>query len=448
MSNPSLQRLRRFRFNLPQRIAALLLLCFLGQWAWLNQHTPLTRNGYRVAACGAQMWLPGDFSDPSSAQPSAQSALSCGGVVDGVLAYRLAGLPVALHQIFTQMGSRSGSGYWSETGNKSGNKSGNTYGSASTGRATADSPQASALNPISVAEAISGRLLLLLRLPFLLAGLILGGCLWWVTRRLFGNVGGYLALGFYCFSPQMLIYSLVPNNEILAACGFFAAFYTAIGVGHALQGPRRKWRKRIVLMIATLGFTVAAHTAAFLLVLVASLPPLIWVAEKRRKYLPELTLFWSAGAVFLLGVAHGLNPAAVAAAFVDGLGGLRLSPQFVPQHLAAITTLPLLLLLFAALAVYGLSRRSRYFGNTLPLLVLIFLLLVSHTGDGSIAAAGAVPWIWAAPFLLTFVGGIFADALETRLRWPALIVGGLLLAAQIWLCLHALPVEAWVGLLA
>ena len=425
MSNPSLQRLRRFRFNLPQRIAALLLLCFLGQWAWLNQHTLLTRNGYRVAACGAQMWLPGGFSN----QPSAPTALACGGIADGVLAYRLAGLPVALHQFFTQSTSQ--------------------IGSQPAGQATADSPQSSTLRPaFMLDEAISGWLLLLVRLPFLLAGLILGGCLWWVTRRLFGNVGGYLALSFYCFSPQMLIYSLVPNNEILAACGFFAAFYTAIGVGHALQGPRRKWRKRIVLMIATLGFTVAAHTTAFMLVLVASLPPLVWVAEKRRKYLPELTLLWSAGAVFLLGIVHGLNPAAVAAAFVDGLEGLRLSPQAVPQHLAAITTLPLLLLLVAALAVYGLSRRSRYFGNTLPLLVLIFLLLVSHAGDGSTSAAGAVPWIWAAPFLLTFVGGIFADALETYLRWPALIVGGLLLAAQIWLCLHALPVEAWVGLLA
>ena len=34
-------------------------------------------------------------------------------------------------------------------------------------------------------------ILLLLRLPFLFAGVVLGGALWWVTRRLYGNLGGY-----------------------------------------------------------------------------------------------------------------------------------------------------------------------------------------------------------------------------------------------------------------
>ena len=44
-------------------------------------------------------------------------------------------------------------------------------------------------------------ILLLLRLPFLFAGVLLGGCIWWVTRRLYGNLGGYTALALYCFSP-------------------------------------------------------------------------------------------------------------------------------------------------------------------------------------------------------------------------------------------------------
>lgn len=424
MSNPALQRLRRFRFNLPQRVAVLLLLCFIGQWTWLDRHTPPTPSDERMATCGAQMWLP----DGSPTLP----ALACGGITDGALAYRLAGLPPALDQMFRHPAIAGFS----------------PAPPAGTQATPARTPPSSTVFAYSLPSSLPDWLLTFVRLPFLLAGLALAACLWWVTRRLFGNAGGYLALSFYCFSPQMLIYSLVPNNEILAACGFFAAFYTAIGVGHALQGPRRKWRKRIVLMTVTLGFTAAAHVSAFWMVLVVSYLPMAWVAEQRRKYLPELTVLWSLGAIFLLGIAQGLHPARVAAAFVDAGRGLRILPQAVPQHLASITTLPLLLLLLASLAIYALSQRSRYFGNTLPLLMLVFLLLVSFSADGSTSATGAVPWMWATPFLLTFVGGIFADAIETRLRWPAIALVSLLLAAQIWTCLHALPLEAWVGLLA
>ncbi len=35
---------------------------------------------------------------------------------------------------------------------------------------------------------------MLLRLPFLLAGLALGASLWYVARRLYGKLGGYVAL--------------------------------------------------------------------------------------------------------------------------------------------------------------------------------------------------------------------------------------------------------------
>src|ERR1700690_3384122 len=107
--------------------------------------------------------------------------------------------------------------------------------------------------------------LLLLHSGFLFTGILLGGALWWVTRRLYGNTGGFIALAFYCFSPSIIHACTYPNNEILAAFGLFAAIYTAIGIAHAMQGPRSKWRPRIVLLTVALGYTAAAHVAAFLL---------------------------------------------------------------------------------------------------------------------------------------------------------------------------------------
>jgi len=41
----------------------------------------------------------------------------------------------------------------------------------------------------------------LVRAPHLLFGLLLGASLWYVSHRLYGNAGGYIALALYCFSP-------------------------------------------------------------------------------------------------------------------------------------------------------------------------------------------------------------------------------------------------------
>ena len=45
----------------------------------------------------------------------------------------------------------------------------------------------------------------LARSPYFVFGLLLGASLWYVSRRLFGNAGGYIALALYCFSPAMII---------------------------------------------------------------------------------------------------------------------------------------------------------------------------------------------------------------------------------------------------
>src|SRR5579875_2158047 len=77
--------LRRFRFDRPQKIAALLLLLLLAQCLREIARTPLTDNDYQYARCGREMW-----ERPS---PIAGYFTSCGNIHDGVLAYRMAGLP-------------------------------------------------------------------------------------------------------------------------------------------------------------------------------------------------------------------------------------------------------------------------------------------------------------------------------------------------------------------
>ena len=78
----------------------------------------------------------------------------------------------------------------------------------------------------------------LIRLPFLLAGLLLGASLWYVARRLYGNLGGYIALGMYCFSPMVVTRSSQVQPDIIGAWGAFGLVFTGIAAAHTLYAPR------------------------------------------------------------------------------------------------------------------------------------------------------------------------------------------------------------------
>ena len=56
--------------------------------------------------------------------------------------------------------------------------------------------------PLKACASASSTLHWLAAFPYLIFGLLLGGSLWYVARRLFGNAGGYVALALYCFSPE------------------------------------------------------------------------------------------------------------------------------------------------------------------------------------------------------------------------------------------------------
>ncbi len=227
-------------------------------------------------------------------------------------------------------------------------------------------------------------LVLLLRLPGLewIPALGLGGCLWWVAQRQAGAQPAALALALLLGSPGLLR----SGRAVLAAAGLVAVVYTALGVAHALQGPRRKWLPRIALMTVLVGFSAAVSPPACVLGLVLGMAAALYLADSRRRWIVGAAACWG-------GLAAVLHRFAV--------GGASLA---VPRW---ISLAGLLLPLACAVCISVGSRRSRWFGNTLALLVLL-------------ASLCAAPWegwravVWGLPFGLLWIAGTAADGLEGK----------------------------------
>jgi hypothetical protein len=393
--------LRRFRFNLPQRIAAALLATFLLQGFWLVSRQTLTDSDYQYARCGRETW-----EKPS---PLAGYYTSCGNIHDGILAYRLAGLPLTLNLLVER-----GFDLFRNPENRVVQNSG------------------SELSTWELRHQMT-HVLLLLRLPFLFAGFVLGGCIWWVTRRLYGNLGGYTALALYCFSPPVLRACVAPNPEVLAALGVFGGVYTCIGVAHSMQGPARKWRPRIVLLTVIFGAAAAAHIAALPLAALLGLAAMVWIAEGRRSQTLPVVLVATAGGLVLVFACYGFSPDAFSYVFRSSAGFLWFSTDPARRFFSTFANSGLSLACAAALVLYLAARKSRYFGNTAPLLCAAILMLLVMTG------APGSPWLWSLPFLLTFVGGVFADAYDGPRGRLALGAGAALVFLQAALCIASLP---------
>jgi len=281
----------------------------------------------------------------------------------------------------------------------------------------------------------------LARLPFLACGVFLGASLWYVARRLCGTMGGFIALTLYSFSPSLIQTSAAWHVEpqIFAAWGAFGAVFTAIAVAHTLYAPREvvlwNWR-RIALLGVALAIAVASQFSMIVLVPMA-LGFLLYVAPVRRG---AGIVIWIASCVvgFVLLVAvyffhpHAFGRAMQHAVFWGatwgGFGVFGVYKQVAVQIGRACPALALALPF--AIVTYVAWPRTRYFGNTAPLLVaVIFILLgMAHTDRG-----GAGFLISAAPFLFLFVAGVLADLMETRYRAVVSAgVVGLLLAYVVW----------------
>lgn len=382
------QSLRRFRFNRPQRIAAVLLALFLVQGFVLVSRQTLSDRDYQYARCGREMWerpsqLAGYFT-------------TCGNIREGVLAYRLAGLPLTLNVLLER-----GLDRFRKPEDRIFQTRAPQNRSSSEGRETDGEMSAWELRHQLT------HVLILLRLPFLAAGCLLGGCLWWVTRRLYGNHGGYLALALYCFSPPVIRACVTPGAEMLAALGIFGGVYTCIGVAHAMQGPRRKWRPRIVLLALVLGVAAASHIAALPVAALIGLAAMLWVAEGRRSLVLPIVLLATLGALVVVFACYGFSPDAFSYVFRSGAGFLWLSLDPARRYFSSIANAGVTCSAAAGVLLYLGLRKSRYFGNTVPLVCFAVLMLLVTTG------VPASPWLWSLPFLLAFIGGVFADAFES-----------------------------------
>jgi hypothetical protein len=269
------------------------------------------------------------------------------------------------------------------------------------------------------------------RIPFLACGVFLGASLWYVARRLCGNTGGFIALTFYAFSPSFIQSAAAWHIEphVVAAWGAFGAIFTAIAAAHTLYAPREvvlwNWR-RIVLLGVALAIAIGSQFSLVILIPMA-LGFLLYVAPVRK---PAGASIWLAACVvaFLLLLAtyffhlHAFV-ASLRHAHFWGFVGQAFSTIGIYKQAArqiASACPALVIALPVAVATYSLWPRTRYFGNTGPLLVAVLFIVLAianpHSFTGFVLAS--------IPFLFIFVAGVLADLLETSYR--AVILGSVL----------------------
>jgi len=391
----------RERFGGPQAIAALLLLVFLLQCAWLISRTLRSNGGTNIGELeriheGLQQWrgrgIAGTIDSEFRRQVSFEFPKDEYDRDRSPLWYLIASAPLVA---------------WSGT-----------------------------LGPETVHS--WGWLA---RSPYIIFGLLLGASLWYVARRLFGNVGGYIALALYCFSPAMIITTsagLFIDPEMGAVWASFGAVFTAIAVAHTLYAPREvvlwNWR-RILLLSLSLVLAVGSQFSLVIL-LPLTLGFMLWVAPTRRG--PALVI-WIAAMVLAfvqLCAAYAFH-LRIMWQSLRHAEWLRISSPALTNAnvyeqtlmIIAKSSPALMIALPVALVTYMVWPRARYFGNTAPLLVAgLFVVL----GMASPHFPGAF-FLVAVTFLFTFVAGVAADLLETPYR---LLVGaglvGLLAASAIW----------------
>src|SRR6266850_2369035 len=183
--------------------------------------------------------------------------------------------------------------------------------------------------------------------PYLFFGVMLGGSLWYVARRLYGNAGGYIALVLYCFSPAMIV------------------------AAHTLYAPREVvlWNWRRILLLG-LSLALAGGNQFSLSVLaLAALMLMLWVAPVRRR---AVIAIWGAScgvAIAIVFASYFFHPAL----FWQGMQHARWL-DFDPRALASsvayrhslqtifLGSPPMTLALPVTLVAFAAWKRTRYFG--------------------------------------------------------------------------------------
>jgi hypothetical protein len=368
----------RERFGLPQLLALALLFLFLAQCMWVIHRRPLMRAEVLFARAGLERFHRHSVESPAMPAPAA-----------------IAAAPLLL-------------------------------------------------SPHDPESLIPEVLKWTLRLPFAAFAWVLGASIWYVARRLYGNLGGYLALALYCFSP--VVYFVIPGPLITGALGMFGTVFVSIAAAHTLYAPPRdanasaaraaflelkhRWR-RILLLGFSMALAVGSGYASVLTLPIA-IALMIYLIPERAAAAIAIFLAGCVVAILALLAIHGFSLHGMAVTFAHA----RIFPSdagftagdIVRSYWYSLgrNASPLLLLVsLLALATYMAIPRSRYFGNTAPLLIALLVLPLSLFTLSDVFV-GPFP-LRSLPFLFVFIGGIFADLVETRLRRSVLITTGILL---------------------
>jgi len=279
---------------------------------------------------------------------------------------------------------------------------------------------------------------LLIRLPFLMAGLLLGASLWYVARRLYGNLGGYIVLGLYCFSPMAITRSSQVQPDIVGAWGAFGLVFTGIAAAHTLYAPREvvfwNW-KRILLMGISIALCVGAQWSLWV-ALLPTLAFMLWVGHVRP--MAAIAIF-AAACVVGLALLWGLSSFRPFV-FADALRNanwVEFSPAFSSKTTFSLLGLFFVqnglgsaILLLVSLGTFAFWKRTRYFGTVAPLISAVLLIALGLVMQHF---AGLIFLFIALPFLMLFMAGVSADLFETRYAVfaNAIIVGVLVANAVI-----------------
>ena len=259
---------------------------------------------------------------------------------------------------------------------------------------------------------------LVLRSPFLLIATALAASLWYVSRRLFSNAGGYIAMILYVFSPWAVIYGATVQPGGPASWSVFGMVFTGIAVAHTLYAPREVvlWNsKRILLLGISIGLAVTSIFAS-ILILPAVVCFVLYLAPHRRA--AALAILGAACAVGLLvaWVLTGFHLRALLPS--EGQRLLQFSPALYRTWISYslvgrfLAEMPSVLLLFvSALIGFVAWPKTRYFSTTAPLIIFTLLIFL---GIGMPHQGGIDFFRIALPFAYVFIAGVFADLLQIK----------------------------------
>jgi len=259
----------------------------------------------------------------------------------------------------------------------------------------------------------------LARLPFMLMGALFGASVWYVSRRLYGNTAGYIALVLYAFSPIAVIRASLVQNNVIAGWGAFGLIFTAIGLAHTLYAPREvvlwNW-KRIVLLGVAIGLACAAQFAVVFLIPVAL--GFMWYLAPERCGAATVTM--AAGTAIGALILFAVNGFSLNAVWMF-VRASRLTDFYPEAYGSVFAYLSLLrnlfrqptslLLLLIALGTYAGWKRARFFGTSAPLLVFVLLLMLGLAMPQQ-SAQGF--YVMALPFSYVFIAGVMTDLLESK----------------------------------